>query len=338
MENVRTLHNEIRFKEDPKYAFVCGRIRFLEKELLKKEDFENLLNREEEKGFLDFLKETSYQKFLGKDIPSILWYAQLENYQFFKDYCLDDWLFYTILFEYDLHNIKLYLKSEILKKDFSLYFSRFSAIPINILKNIFQIKIENEYLAKIKEMIKEGFSYFEEVKSLNLLDIFLDKRMFSLVYEYAKNSPFLKIYFEEKATYKNLLITLRIKRKKIDILEKDFYFYLLPYSFYNFSFYYEILKTDWEKIPFLFKDDYFLLIKEGLLDSEKEGDFLLLENLFKKRLLSLSNFTKYLIFGKELLCAYYWRKDNEIDNLAKIYYLKIKEKLPKEWVAKLLVI
>lgn len=330
--------DKVRFKEDPRYAFVCGRIRFREKELLKKEDFENLLNREDEKSFLDFLKETSYQKFLGKEIPSVLWYAQLENYQFFKDYCLDDWLTYVVLFEYDLHNIKLYLKTEILKKDFSLYFSRFSAIPISILKDIFQIKIEKEYLAKIKEMIKEAFYYFEETKSLNLLDIFLDKKMFSLVYEYAKNSSFLKLYFTEKATHKNILTSLRIKRKNVFLSEKDFYFYLLPYSFYDFSFYYEVLKTDWEKIPFLFKDDYFLLIKEGLIDYEKERNFLLLENLFKKRLLSLTNFTKYLIFGKELLCAYYWRKDNEIDNLSKIYYLKIKEKLKKEWVAKLLVI
>ncbi|MEO0097690.1 MAG: V-type ATPase subunit [candidate division WOR-3 bacterium] len=328
----------VKFREDSKYAFVSGRIRFREKELLKKEDFENLLNREDEKSFLDYLKETSYQKFLAEEISIVLWNAQLENYQFFKNYSLDDWLYYTILFEYDLHNLKLYLKGEILKKDFSLYFSRFSAIPINILKNIFQIKIENEYLLKIKELIKETFSYFEEVKNLNLLDIFLDKKMFSLAYEYTQNSEFLKLYFREKATQKNLLTSFRIKRKGVDILEKDFYFHLLPYSFYDFPFYYEILKTDWEKISLLFKGDYSLIIKEGIIDYEKEGNFLLLENLFRKRLLSLTNFTKYLIFSCELLCAYYWQRDNEIDNLSKIYYLKIKEKLPKEWVAKLLVI
>lgn len=328
----------LKFKEDAKYAFVSGRIRFREKELLKKEDFENLLNREEEKSFLDYLKETSYQKFLEEEVAKVLLNAQLENYQFFKDYCLDDWLYYGVLFEYDLHNLKIYLKSEVLKRDFSLYFSRFSAIPINILKNIFQIKIENEYLLKIKELIKEAFSYFEEVKSLTFLDIFLDKKIFSLAYGYAKNSNFLKFYFEEKATQKNLLTTLRIKRKGISISEKDFYFYLLPHSFYDFSFYYEILKTDWEKVAYLFKDDYFLVIKEGIRDYQKEGNFILLENLFKKRLLFLTNFTKYLIFGGELLATYYWQKDNEIDNLSKIYYLKIKEKLPKEWVAKLLVI
>ncbi|MEO0090510.1 MAG: V-type ATPase subunit [candidate division WOR-3 bacterium] len=328
----------VKFKEDSKYAFVSGRIRFREKELLKKEDFENLLNREDEKSFLDYLKETSYQKFLAEEISMVLWNAQIENYQFFRDYCLDDWLYYATLFEHDLHNLKLYLKGEILKKDFSLYFSRFSAIPINILKNISQIKIENEYLIKIKKLIKKALSYFEKVKSLNLLDIFLDKEMFSLAYGYTQNSEFLKLCFQEKATQKNILISLRIKRKGVDILEKDFYFYLLPYSFYDLPFYYEILKTDWEKIPLLFKGDYSLIIKEGIIDYEKERNFILLENLFKKRLLSLTNFTKYLIFSGELLCAYYWRKDNEIDNLSKIYYLKIKEKLPKEWVAKLLVI
>ncbi|MCX7837254.1 MAG: V-type ATPase subunit [candidate division WOR-3 bacterium] len=328
----------IKFKEDAKYAFVAGRIRVREKELLKKEDFENLLNKEEEKSFLDYLKETSYQKFLEEKVEKILWNAQLENYQFFKNYCLDDWLYYSVLFEYDLHNLKVYLKSEILKKDFSLYFSRFSAIPINILKNLFQIKIENEYLLKIKELIKETISYFEEVKNLTLLDIFVDKRMFTLAYEYAKNSDFLKLYFEEKAFQKNILTTLRMKRKGVYFLEKDFYFFLLPYSFYGFSFYYEILKTDWEKIPLLFKGDYFSIIKEGLMDYQKEGNFILLENLFKKRLLSFANFTKYLIFGGELLCSYYWQKDNEVDNLSKIYYLKIKEKLPKEWIAKFLII
>lgn len=187
-------------------------------------------------------------------------------------------------------------------------------------------------------MIKKAFSYFEKVKNLNLLDIFLDKEMFSLAYEYAKNSDFLKLYFQEKATQKNILTTLRVKRKGIDIKKEEFYFYLLPYSFYDFSFYYEIFLYDWERIVSLFKDDYFLIIKEGMMDYQKEGNFLLLENLFKKRLLSLTNFTKYLIFGGELLCAYYWQKENEIDNLYKIYYLKIKEKLSKEWVARLLVI
>lgn len=192
----------IKFLEDSRYAFVSGRIRAREKELLKKEDLDALLNKEDEKSFLNFLKETAYQKFLTDEPTKILFNAELENYQFFRDYVLDDWVFKAVLFDYDLHNLKLYLKGEILKKDFSLYFSRFSSIPINLLKNIFQIKIKNEYLERIKAILKEALIYFEKENNFTLLDIFVDKNIFSLVYEYAQRGDFLRVYFKKKAPRK----------------------------------------------------------------------------------------------------------------------------------------
>jgi vacuolar-type H+-ATPase subunit C/Vma6 len=329
---------EIKFSEDSRYAFVAGRIKSKEKELLKKEDWENLLNKEDEKDFLNYLKNTAYQKFEDKEIPKIFFNAEIENYKFFKEYILDDWVLSAVLFDYDLHNIKLYLKGEILKKDFSLYFSCFSAIPINILKNIWQIKIERGYLKEIKEILKSALLFFEKEKNLTLLEFFLDKNLFSLIYQYAQKGDFLRVYFQEKSTQKNILFLLRVKRKGIDLGKKDLTFYLLPFSYFDADFYYQILSLEFLKISELFKaSDYYPIVKEGIAEYFRTGDFIFLETAFKKRLLSLTSLTKYLIFGYELLCAYYWLKESEIDNLKKIYYLKIKEKLPKEWVKALIL-
>ena len=328
----------IKFLEDSRYAFVCGRIKSKEKELLKKEDFENLLNKEDEKDFLNYLKNTSYQRFEDKEIPKIFFNAEIENYRFFKEYVLDDWVLYAVLFDYDLHNIKLYLKSEILKKDFSFYFSRFSSIPINILKNIWEIKIEKGYLKEIKEILKSALLFFEKEKNLTLLEFFLDKNLFSLIYQYVQKSDFLKLYFQEKSTQKNILFLLRVKRKGIKLEKNDLIFYLLPFSYFDLDFYYQILESEFLKISEIFKtDNYYLMIKEGITEYLKTGNLIFLEIAFKKRLLSLTALTKYLLFGHELLCAYYWLKENEIDNLKKIYYLKIREKLPKEWVKALIL-
>lgn len=122
--------------------------------------------------------------------------------------------------------------------------------------------------------------------------------------------------------------------------KKELDFYLLPFSFFDLDFYHQLLLIEWEKISEqLFKrSDYYSIIKEGIFEYFKNGDFILLEILFEKRLLSLTTLTKYLIFGYEILCSYYWKKECEIDNLLKIYHLKIKEKLPKEWVANLILI
>ncbi len=329
---------EIKLSEDSRYAFVAGRIKSKEKELLKKEDFENLLNKEDEKEFLNYLKNTSYQRFEDKEIPKIFFNAEIENYQFFKEYALDDWVLYAVLFDYDLHNIKLYLKGEILKKDFSLYFSRFSAIPLNILKNIFKIKIEKGYLKEIKEILKSALLFFEKEKNLTLLEFFLDKNLFSLTYQYVQKSDFLRIYFQEKSTQKNILFLLRAKRKGIKLEKNDLVFYLLPFSYFDLDFYHQILAQEFLKISELFKgSDYYPIVKEGITEYFRTGNFIFLENAFKKRLLSLTQLTKYLLFGYELLCVYYWLKESEIDNLKKIYYLKIKEKLPKEWVRALIL-
>jgi len=89
---------EIKFSEDSRYAFVAGRIKSKEKELLKKEDWENLLNKEDEKDFLNYLKNTAYQKFEDKEIPKIFFNAEIENYKFFKEYILDDWVLSCLLY------------------------------------------------------------------------------------------------------------------------------------------------------------------------------------------------------------------------------------------------
>lgn len=287
-----TINHNIRYSEDPAYAFVSGRIRFRERFFLDKERYERLLQETTESGFLSSLSDTPYGQFPGEDVLLTLSAAEWENYLFLKEYAQSPELLKILLSPFDLHNLKIYFKGLKLKKDLSLYSSPFGYFSYRTFPPEFT----------------------ELLKKENLSDDQLEVQFFSYIYKTAFRYPFLLQYLSLLADTKNILILLRVVKFSLPS------FQFFPHGYFEEKFLSSLTTVPLNELPNKFAPPFSEILKETIpFIIDGNFGFLKLEKRLGALILSLLRKTRYAIFGYEILATYYLLKRQEIENLQRIY-------------------
>ncbi len=286
---------DIRYLEEESYGFVSGRIRVREKFFLNKEKYESLLNCETPERFVLSLADTPYAQFKEKSLLEIIRAAEWENHSFLKEYA-NQKILPLLLFPFDLHNIKLFRKGEILSQDLSLYSSPFGYFPYG------------DFPLEIKAMMKEATS-----------DDDLEVRFFSYIYSQSAPFPFLAEYLSFLSDVKNILALLRVIKFRLT----DYLF--LSHSHLGSDFFRDLLKeaissSNLSGILGKFPSPYQEILREvGPFLFEGNLGFLRLERRLGSFISLFLRSVRYLPYGYEVLAAYYLLKRQEIENIHRIY-------------------
>lgn len=309
--------------EDPRYTYAVGRIRALETRLLGGERFNQMVEAEESEAALRALADTDYGPWLS-EIKSPDRFEIALNKELNRVLILISGLSWerqlTDLFRlrYDFHNLKFLLKQ---KYSAHLTFDSKLSPPQCLIEagviepeKIREIMKGGDYSQlpdELRGAVEEAEKKFEETGDPQMIDIILDKKMYSLFPGKAPKKSFLKEYFQISTDLTNIRIFLRLKalRKERDFFERAF----LEGGKFGLSFFLPLYEETVDALSSaLSATAYRQLVWEGIKYWKEKGSWSELERLSDNHILNFLRGAKYIIFGLEPLIAYLAAKENEI--------------------------
>lgn len=318
----------IKTGENIQYSFVIGKIRAREASLFDRNRYEQFIAAEDGEILSKNLANSPYAEFQKSTIEEVLNESRIENIQFLKKYCIDRTILDVFMLREDMHNLKLLLKTEIVKISGSEYFiSSFGTIPVAILKEMIQIYLAKEetgfWRLRIPEFIKKGIaqaiSVFEITNDPTLVDVEIDKSALSHIFTLAQISEFLKTFYQQKIDLENIRTFLRIMifKEESSLFSQAF----IPGGLYKLSYFKELPTDSADAVIERFSfTPYRFVVNDGVQYLMNNHSFLRFERLASEHLLLYLRRARYLTFGFEPLIGYFLYKENEIRNLSKIYH------------------
>lgn len=310
------------------YTQSVVRTRVLEKDLLTREKFEQMIEANDINEVFRILKTTKYVTYLEAllstmDYEQFLMEALKDEYQLIEELMLDSKVLSVLRLKYDFHNIKVLCKELFLKEDLTHLYSPLSSLNINQLKE--QIKAEeikkDHYALVAFDFIQRDFFETKDPQRIEIhLDHFYIKKLRELIQDL--QIPLLDRYIIAKIDFINVLTVLRAKNQEKDLsfledvlldggdIEKEKLLYFLHDSLQNSL---QQLKNE--------------TIGENLLEGLKEfastGKLVGIERAKDNYLLELIDEARNIHFGPEPLIAYLLKKENEVKLLRMIFIAKL---------------
>jgi len=321
--------------KDTRYAYVTGRVRGLEKHLLKEADFARI---KESKGlkqaveilaksypYSDSLKEISQGEDFEKGLENELRRTRIELKSFSPQPELVD-LFWL---EYDFHNIKVLLKikgqKELLKKidesKLEEYLSRAGSIQIKVLQEAVYRENLLDLPREFKDLISEALNLIKKDPHPLKIDTFLDKKLFEMLSLKLREyddlfldglgeklidkfniEAFLRVKLWKRETGRNFLEEIIVegggveKKRLMNIAEQ------------SENFLAEELKNT----------EYGYSLQKALEEWKDKRNLSVLDDFFDKNILKYTKAGSYITFGREPLINYIFLKKNELKRLRKI--------------------
>lgn len=318
-------------RDNPEYAFACGKVRALELKLLDRVRFERLSSAADFGELLKLLQDTEYSRYLNEvhkpgDFEVLLRKEYEALLQLVSELAMDSQLEMDLRFPYDFLNVKVYAKSVIFEKDFSRSYSTYSYYPASVLKDA----IENGRYDLVHRIIlssfENAFSSYYEKREIFQIDVAVDKEMFKYFCSESR-MEFLRVYYNLKADLQNVVTFLRLERmNRLNILMSV----LLPGGYLPPSLFGSV--RDFDSLLYeLRHTPYYEVINPGYFDYQKNGSFVRLERDLDNYFGGLVKEASKKDLGVEPLLSYYFKKKNEISILRMIMVSKINE-LPKEMI------
>lgn len=315
---------------DSRYGFAIGRIRCREALLFDQNRYEQLIACENEEDFLRILLgQSPYAEFQKTTVDELLNDAGVENFWFFKKYCLDLPVLNLILHREDLHNLKLILKAKLSSQPLPEMLSPFGSIPPTCLSEISQGFISNdldslnklltkEFPDSIRKGLSEAKIAYEATKAPEVIDYTLDKAVMNYSLELAKISEFLFTYYQYQIDLENIRTMLRVRFFQIPV--SVFNEAYIPQGTIKSNYFTEQFAGPLEMILERFAlTQYRAVIVEGVNYLINNHSFTRFERLATEFLLSYLRRARFFTFGFEPLFSYFLMKENEIKNLRKIH-------------------
>ncbi len=299
-------------KEEPFYAYACGRVRALELSLIDRVRMQRLKELKSAAEVFRNLQDTYYSRFLQEierpeEFATIIPDVRMETYKTVAELLQEDYL-KELLWEYDFKNLKIALKLVIAEKEpegvlvyetvnfpFALLYEaikedRFNLLPLE--------------LGKAAELAIEAYYEKHEVRKI---DTAIDRYFYDTTLSRFK-SDFLKNYYRIKADFTNIFTYLRLNMMgKMEYLSE----YLLMGGFIPVEFFRKV-QVEQEFFKELETLPYFNYLKEGLTDFQRTGDVLLLERGYENYVVDYLRTTKYIDMGHEPIMAYFLARMHEI--------------------------
>jgi len=321
--------------KDTRYAYVTGRVRGLEKHLLKEADFARI---KESKGlkqaveilakfypYSESLKGVSQVEDFEEGLEEELRRTRIELKSFSPQPELVD-LFWL---EYDFHNIKVLLKikgqKELSKKvDESKperYLSQAGSIQIRVLQEAVYRENLFDLPREFKDLISEALSLIKKDPHPLKIDIFLDKKLFEMLSSKLKeyDDLFLDGLREKLIDRFNIEAFLRVKLWKMET-EKNFLEEIIVKGggvekkrLMNIA-----EQSDNSLAEELKNTEYGYPLQKALEEWKDKQNLSVLDNFFDKSILKYTKVGLYITFGREPLINYIFLKKNELKKLRKI--------------------
>lgn len=316
-----------------KFIQSSTRIRIQEKKLLKSENFIRLAEQESLEDTLRALSDTVYNEYINK-LTSPTKYEQMlskelvNTYRMLYELSPESAPVDMVSLKYFYHNLKVLVKEEIEKEDFTHIYVDVGDFDIKGFREVFQKESSKD---KYEEMLLKAKKLYEDTKNPQIIDVYLDKEYFKELLEIAEKSEvdlFIR-YAKNLIDFTNIRTLLRVKAEgegseylsKVLIdggnIAKDSYYYLL--------------KADVGESETLKKLEVYKYVKKGLENYKEKGtltDFELeMDNFF----VDLIKEVKYTTFGPEVIFAFALAKEMEIKNLRIVLVAKLNG-LDKEFI------
>lgn len=321
------------------YGYACGRVRELEKSLLNKDiihkmieatDLEKALRVPVENNFSEYSFENTDSHSIDRVLVNVL----EKTLYLLSEALPDPYLFHLFRWKYDFHNLKVLLKAKLLgrKEPYPLY----NMGNLN-LEWLSAAVLEGKYQLvpiKIERFIKEIEAEYLKSKSLQLIEIMLDRNYYEILFNQLEdiNHAFLFYYYKAEVDLVNLNIACRCKIR--DIGKSKLADILIKYGQLPMQKIIDIYDNPLHSWPNSFqKSDYSTLIEHGIKSWVDQNSLLKLEQLGDNYLLNLLKIGKYTTFGLECIMGYYYAKENDIKNIRIIINGK-RHSLPNKTIKK----
>ena len=309
-----------------KFIQSSTRLRVMEKELLKSENFIRASETDTLEDALRSLSDTVYNKYINKiSSPTEYEYILKEELTRFYDELFDispsKIPLRLITLKYFYHNLKVLIKEDIGKKDLKDLYMNIGDFD---LKEYRDALVKGNKRNKNIELIQRVEEIYEEKKDPQLIDIYLDNAYFTELLELAEESQvdlFIK-YAKDLIDFTNIRTLLRAKKQ-----EKDVEFLrqiIIEGGNVRKETYLDLLNREVSSDTDAFKKlEIYKYIKEALDSFKERGNLSDFEREMDNYFIDLIKDVKYITYGPEVIFANVLAKEIEIKNLRIILVSKL---------------
>ena len=309
-----------------KFIQSSTRLRVLEKEFLKSENFIRISETETLEDALRSLSDTVYNKYINKlSSPTEYEYILKEELTNFYDELFDispsKIPVKLLTLKYFYHNLKVLIKEDIGKKDLKDLYMNIGNFDLKEYKDaLLKGSKKNKYF----ELITRVEELYEEKKDPQLIDIYLDNAYFTELLELAKESKvdlFIK-YAKNLIDFTNIRTLLRAKKqeKSVEFLRSI----IIEGGNVREETYFDLLNRDISSDTDAFKKlEIYKYIKEALDSFKERGNLSDFEREMDNYFIDLIKDVKYITYGPEVVFANALAKEMEIKNLRIILVSKL---------------
>ena len=309
-----------------KFIQSSTRLRVMEKELLKSENFIRASETESLEDALRSLSDTVYNKYINKiSSPTEYEYILKEELTRFYDELFDispsKIPIRLITLKYFYHNLKVIIKEDIGKKDLKDLYMDIGDFD---LKEYRDALVKGSKKNKYFELIQRVEEIYEEKKDPQLIDIYLDNAYFTELLELAEESQvdlFIE-YAKNLIDFTNIRTLLRAKKQ-----EKDVEFLrqiIIEGGNVRKETYLDLLNREVSSDTDVFKKlEIYKYIKEALDSFKERGNLSDFEREMDNYFIDLIKDVKYITYGPEVIFANVLAKEMEIKNLRIILVSKL---------------
>ena len=309
-----------------KFIQSSTRLRVMEKELLKSENFIRASETDTLEDALRSLSDTVYNKYINKiSSPTEYEFILKEELTRFYDELFDispsKIPLRLITLKYFYHNLKVLIKEDIGKKDLKDLYMNIGDFD---LKEYRDALVKGNKRNKNIELIQRVEEIYEEKKDPQLIDIYLDNAYFTELLELAEKSQvdlFIK-YAKDLIDFTNIRTLLRAKKQ-----EKDVEFLrqiIIEGGNVRKETYLDLLNREVSSDTDAFKKlEIYKYIKEALDSFKERGNLSDFEREMDNYFIDLIKDVKYITYGPEVIFANVLAKEMEIKNLRIILVSKL---------------
>lgn len=322
---------------DGKYLYPVTRTRALETKLLDKTKIERMIESKNGEEVIKVLSETDYAGSISEmnnslDYEIILSKEIEKTYSYLKEISPTKELTGIFLLKYDIHNLKVLLKSSLLGEENEELFINVGTVPVLKLKEMMKEKDFRDLPSLMAATVQDIIDDFAVSIEPQEIDLLLDKCLYEMMFELAVQSKikFLIDFVSIQIDLTNIKTFLRLKTIGFgrDYLPKVIFENGKLSNDFFAKYFEEPIETLAEK---LWASEYHGVIEEGLEGFALTKSLTKLEKLADDFILNYVKKGKYVAFGVEPLVGYIMAKENEVKIIRIIMVGKINQ-IPNELI------
>ena len=307
--------SRIILEESSLYTFAVGKIRVLEANLLPPSIFYQLA---EVKGLPEVfatLSATPYGESISQvdssNFAAFLEEQELSSLNLIKNLS-ERFLTLPFFWKRDFHNLKVILKADFSSAKSDLL--KEGTLPQDSFWKAIEDKDSTPLPPSYRLVLERVRKEYEQEKHYRVIDISLDKELFTQIFALTQEHPFIHNYFRREVDLLNVKNFLRCKNRQ----ENNSFFsrVLLPGGLLEtnslLSLYEDSVDSLQQKLKFT---PYSLLSEDGIPYWQKNGYFWKIENNCWTLALQYLSKAKYTAFGYAPLLRYLILRMNELKNL-----------------------